>query len=422
MKPISPFGLPLGISITFWVLVGLLRYASERLQKLKRGKRRSRNRFKASQIAALLPAHNEGLIIGRTIQALKKSLDAKQIYVCSDGSADKTYRRARMKGVHVSNLVPGRGKAKALVYLLKRYRLFERYKLIFIVDADTRIDKECVKRALPLFNDPQTGVVFATSQIIWPQHIIPKLRYYFIAYRDRLNRILQYGLIYGQTWKYTNVNYVIPGFATIYRSDILSKLEIDTPGLLIEDFNLAFQMHKKKLAKIGFSHSLIGWDQYPDNLVDYCKQILRWNIGFFQTVRRNGVWPSFFWVTLGVFSAEVLLHSLFILLLPIIILTPNFSIPPIGSGIFGAYFSGILSPLLFGEISVADIFIGVFVVDYLVTVLIGLLSKKPQFLFYGLFFFFMHYVVSVILLASIIPGFFHSSSGRWVSPKRQAIR
>jgi len=379
--------------------------------------------MKVSDIAVILPAHNEELVIRRAIRALRHSLNGKQIYVASDGSTDKTYRRARMEGCHVSRLEPGGGKAKALVYLLKRYHLFEKYKLIFIVDADTQIDQSFVSRALPFFDDHNIGVVFGTSRIFWPQHIIPRLRLYYIAYRERLNRVLQYSLIYGQTWKYTNVPYVIPGFATIYRSKILRQLEIDTPGLLIEDFNLAFQFYKKKLGKVGYHPSLIGWDQHPDNLVEYWKQLRRWNIGFFQTVKKNGIWSSFFWLALGVFSLEVLLNSLFILLLPIlliVLLSPWVAnLHPFFTTVAELFRDPQRLPYI--HLTLRDLLIGTFLVDYVVTVVIGLINKKPQFIVYGLFFFFMHFVTSLILISSIIPGFFGSSSGRWVSPTRRVV-
>lgn len=417
MKPISPFGLPIGISIAFWSSVGLIRFLWESAGKIL-SKKKTRNKFKSSDIAVIIPAHNEELGIRKSIQALKESVDAKQIYVISDGSSDKTYRRARMEGCHVSYLTPGRGKAKALVYALKQYKLFQRYKLIFIVDADTRIDKTCIPKALPMFNDLDIGVVFASSKIAWKQHLIPKLNLYFVAYRERLNQMLRYLLIYGQTWKYTNVNYVIPGFAALYRSRVLRKLEIDTPGLLIEDFNLAFQFHHKKIGKIGYSPGLIAWDQYPDNLRDYCSQIRRWNIGFFQTIRKNGIWPSFFWVALWVFSLEVVLNSIFVIILPLLLFY------------FLAHFLSGFIPILanfsifyqkfgpFSYLNLRDIFIGTFLIDYLVTLVVGFLSKKPQFIIYGLFFFPMHYIVSLVLLSSIIPGFFGKSSGRWVPPTR----
>ena len=68
---------------------------------------------------------------------------------------------------------------------------------------------------------------------------------------------------------------------------------------------------------------------------------------------------------------------------------------------------------------VLGVVIGVFLIDYAFTVIIGFLNKKPQFVIYGLFFFFMHYVTSLILISSIIPGFFSTSKGRWTSPGRR---
>jgi len=410
MKPISPFGLPIGISITFWSIIGLIRWITTSFFQKPKKFNPKENVMKSSDVAVVLPAYNEELVIRDSIKALKKILDKKQIYVVSDGWNDRTYEIATEEGCNTYLLDPNKGKAKAMVHLIKYYNLYDKYKLIFILDADTKPDRNFLKRALPLFDDPDIGVVFASSQIKWPQHIVPKLKYYFVAYRERLNRMLQYFLLYGQTWKYTSVNYVIPGFATIYRSSVLRKLEIDTPGILIEDFNLAFQFHKKKLGKLGYSPSIIGWDQYPDNLVDYWKQVRRWNIGFFQTVRKHGVWPSFFWLTLGVFSFEVILNSIFLLFLPLIVASLLW--PDILTDFYRTYIPFHISGLWY-------IFFTVFLTDYVLTVVIGLINKKPQLIFYGLFFFPMHYITSLILISSIIPGFFGSSSGQWVPPTRR---
>ena len=217
------------------------------------------------------------------------------------------------------------------------------------------------------------------------------------------------------------MNYVIPGFATIYRSEILQQIELDAPGLLIEDFNAAFEVHKKKLGKIGFHPSCIGWVQHPDSLRDYWKQVRRWNIGFFQTVRKNGIWPSFFWLFLWVFSLEVFLNSLFILSFPVLIPYLILSGNPVA-------LSGLL-PFVntyrqfgpFQSVTLWDIILVQFIIDYAFTVIIGLINKKPQFIFYGLFFFFMHYVTALILISSLIPGFFRSSQGRWTSPTRRKL-
>jgi len=421
MKALGSF---FGPSFIFWFLMGLARLTLQRVEKLRH--RRARNIYKTTDVAAIIPSHNEELVIKACVDFLKKSLKPSQIYVTSDGSSDKTYKIAKALKVIASELKPGRGKAKAIVYTLRKYKLFKRYKLIFIVDADTKIEKLFLKRALPLFNDGATAVVFGRASIYWPQHIIPDLKYYFIAYRERLNRILQYFLIYGMTWRHTNVSFVVPGFCALYRSEILKKLEIDTPGLLIEDFNLAFQLHKKKLGTIGYSPTSIGWDQHPDNLKDYWNQVRRWNIGFFQTVKVNGIWLSFFHIALITFSVEVFLSVIFTLFLPILLV--YLVISQISFLQTNAVVSGFISLYQsFGPyryVSLRDIFIWLFVFDYGTSVIIGLTHKKPQFIFYGLFFFFMHYVTSLILVSSLIPGFFGKSVGRWTSPTRrdEAVR
>ncbi len=411
--------MPLGISSGFWLLVGLIRSVFEIFDKRKNSNRKPKH--KPSDIAVVIPAHNEELVIRACIRALKQSLDKKQIYVASDGSSDKTYFKARLEGVKVVNIHPGVGKAKALVYLINKFNLFKKYKFIFIVDADTKIDKNFVKGALKMFEDQEIKVVFGTARIYWPSHFWPRLSLYFVAYRERLNRMLQYFFMFGQTWKYTNVPYVIPGFATIYRSTTLKQLKIDTPGLLIEDFHLAFQFHRKKLGKIGYHPALIGWDQHPDNLIDYWKQVRRWNIGFFQTVKKNGIWPSFFWASLGLFMFEVTLHAIFLLFVPFITL---YWVSPWLFGHFFLYDTFVDFYRQFGlfqNVSLLDILVTIFLYDYGMTIVFGLMGKKPQFAIYGLFFFFMHFVTSLILISSIIPGFFGKSTGRWISPKRYSV-
>ena len=411
--------MPLGISSGFWLLVGILRSVFEIFDKRKNNN--ETHKYKTSNIAVVIPAHNEELVIKACIRALKQSIDKKQIYVASDGSTDKTYIKARSEQVKVVDINPGIGKAKALVHTIKKFNLFKKYKFIFIVDADTKIDKYFATRALGLFEDKEIKVIFGTARINWPSHIIPRLGLYFVAYRERLNRMLQFFFMYGQTWKHTNVPYVIPGFATIYRSKTLKKLKIDTPGILIEDFNLAFQFHRKKLGKIGYSPTLVGWDQHPDNLIDYWKQVRRWNIGFFQTIKKNGIWPSFFWLSLGIFIFEVTLHAIFLLFLPFLAL---YWLSPWLLGNLPLYDSfvnlyGQFGP--FQNVSIITILVSIFLYDYGMTIVFGLMGKKPQFALYGLFFFFMHYVTSLILISSIIPGFFGKSEGRWISPKRYSV-
>lgn len=413
----SFFGLPLGISSTCWFIIGLLRYLSEKIIWFFSGKKRKKNRFQVKDIAVIIAAHNEELAIGTCIKALRLSFPADQLHVASDGSSDKTVILARREGVHVATIHPGLGKARAILTTIKRFRIYKRYKMIFIVDSDTRIDKNFLFYALPLFNDPKVGVTYGSAMITWPMHVLPKLKYFFVAYRERLNRLLFFFFTYGQTWKYTNMTYVIPGFSTLWRVTIFKKIPFDTPGLLIEDFNTAFYIHKHKLCRIAYNPRCIGWDQHPETLGDYWRQVRRWNIGFFQTIKHNGIWPSFYWFSLMLFSLEVFANSFLMLGLPFLIFylvfSHVFTLPQLTTYIMVPHTIG-----PYQEFTFLDLLVRFYIIDYGFTVLIGLMYKKPQFLFYGLFFVFMHYVTSLILISSLIPGFFSTSKGRWDSPKR----
>lgn len=421
MKPISPLGLPISITFIFWTIVGVVRFFSERVLGVRYQTLESQNG--TDQIAAIIPAHNEEKILRPCLHSLKRHLDPRQIYVISDASTDQTAKAAQEEHVCIQSIRTSVGKAKAITYGIHHYRLFERYKFIFILDADTRVEHNFIKRALRLLDDPEISVVFASVAVHWPRHIVPKLKLFFVSYRERLDYILRFFYIYGQTWKHTNIMPVIPGFCTIYRSDVLKQLQIDTPGIIIEDFNLAFQLHKKKLGKIGYDFGLVGWSQNPDNLKDYWNQVRRWNIGFFQTIRKYGVWPSFFWLSLGMFLLEVSINVLFIVLLPIVAvywaLVTRGSAETVSAIPFYHYIQEWYMP--YADINFFSLVLFIFLFDYLITVAIGVAHRRPQYIFYGLFFFILHYITSLVLLTAIIPGFLTSSRGHWVSPKRQEV-
>lgn len=415
-------GVPIGISTTFWFLMGLLRALENTIRKSPFPKPDPKKRQKVSikDIAVILPAHNEEAVIAKSLQALKHSIPARQIHVVSDGSSDNTYKEVKKEGCRCMAINPGVGKARALVRLIEKFDLFNRYKFIMILDADTKVDKNYFKLALPILENPEISAVFPGSKIKWKQHIIPQFKFYIISYRERLNRMLQYFLIYGQTWLRTNEIFVIPGYCTIYRSSVLRQLRIDEPGLLIEDFNLSFQLHKKKLGKIFYDPALIGWDQHPDNLRDYWKQVRRWNIGFFQTVVANGYWTSFFWFTMAFFSIEVGINAIFILIFPSLLLLLALATNPTTAATFEPVRATLSAVPFFKalEFNWFEIFLAFFWFDYMMTIVFGIMGRKPQFLFYGLFFYFMHFITALILISSIIPGFFSKSDGRWISPKR----
>jgi poly-beta-1,6-N-acetyl-D-glucosamine synthase len=394
-----------GFSFTLWLLIGVLRLFHESF--ILRPPSEDNYQPDIHSIAVVIPAHNEESTIERTLQPLLRIFPLRNIYVASDYSTDMTIDIVRRTGIRSLDIRPNRGKARSLVYIMKEYGLLDAYQFVMINDADTEMDEKYLDSALPFFKDPEIAAVATHGVSRWQNYTF--FQRYFIAYRIRLWRIIQWGMRFGQTWKFTNVSFIIPGSLNIYRTAVLKKLEIDAPGLIIEDFNMTFEVHKKKLGKIGYSPNCIGIHQDPYNLRDYVKQVQRWNVGFFQTVKRHGIWPSMFWLATTVYYVELYMYAVFFALLPVIItvfIFRNFEPIPIPF------------PYWYEQLHISDVLIGVFLMDYITTIIAAFLEKKPFLLLYGIGFIFLRYIDALIYLGAPVIAFTRSYSGTWKSPKR----
>ncbi|MDO8510011.1 MAG: glycosyltransferase family 2 protein [bacterium] len=364
-------------------------------------------RIPRERIAALIAAHNEELTIGDTLRSLCAILPASNIYVGNDGSTDATSAIVRSHGINVLDISPNQGKAKALVGTLNHWQLLDRYDAILFLDADSRVDKNFLKEAVPLLDDERFVAVAGHEKSQWFDHLFPRRAMYPTAYRIKLWRLLQYGIKFGQTSTLLNATPIAPGGSSLYRTSALKHIRIDEPGLLIEDFNMTFQVYHKKLGKIAFTPRAFILDQEPYTLRDYAKQVKRWYVGYWQTFFRHGAWPSWFWFANFVFTLEMFLYALAIVLwLPLAIL------------IFAARgFEPFFLPYL-GEISFTGLAVGIFLADYLMTVFVALIERKPMLLVYGLGFFVIRYIDAAIYLTSIPGSIYLQSEGMWKSPAR----
>jgi len=413
--------LPISLNAIFWSIIGGLRYLNDKDKQHHSKTIALTGRQLTAEIkdvAICVPAHNEQLVIEDTILSLQKLVPARQIYVVSDGSTDQTARLARRLSCSVLELIPGLGKAQALHKLMYYFNLLNRYRYILIADADTIFDQNFLRRALPLINKHQsTAVVAAYTKTRWPPRREPNKNMLFIAYRSRLYGFIQPFIMYGQTWRPTNVYPVIPGFACLYKSDILRRLDIDVPGIIIEDFNMAFQLHKKRLGTIAHHPSIIAATQDPDNFQDYLRQIQRWNLGFFQTIKHWGVWPSAFWLALSISMLEMFIFSILLFVLPVLLILlaiyryapPLFLINSPAAAYLNNYAGGLLA-----------VYLAILLADYLITLYIAFKEHQDKLAIYGLAFIFLRYLDAAIFLSAFAKAFFTTSSGAWTPPTRRA--
>jgi cellulose synthase/poly-beta-1,6-N-acetylglucosamine synthase-like glycosyltransferase len=183
---------------------------------------------------------------------------------------------------------------------------------------------------------------------------------------------------------------------------------------------MTFEVHKKKLGKIIMDPKVYGNTQDPDNVHDYYKQVRRWHLGLWQTLRRHGFWASLFSVALAVYMAEVLLSTISLLLLPVALIFVGV-VWLVGvqhvAPVLGHIYVSLTGP--YNIVKGAGLLL---VIDYTVSLLIGLIFKRPQYIWYGLGFMFMKYIDAWTFLAALPRAFLERSTGAWTSPARRAIR
>jgi len=399
-----------GFNFIFWGFIGFIRYLTE-VFRIK--DKSTKNIIEKSDVAALVPAHDEELVIAKTVEELTKIFEVSNIHVVSDGSNDKTTKIARSFGVNVLELNPGKGKAGALEYAVKHFKIKDKFKALVIVDADTRLVGDYLENALPFFNDENVVAVAGYAKTMWHPDSLSWSQKLITLHRDRVYFLFQKFVKFGQTWKYMNVAHIVPGFASTYRTSVLDKINMNPKGLVIEDFNMTFEVHHKKLGRIAHNSKVVAYTQDPDNLGDYYKQIKRWHLGFWQTIKLHGVWSSKFWVFMFITLVESVVGSFVFLITPITLIVLL---------AFSDYFANIN---IFGFLNLNLLLFSLFFVwiaDYFLSVIAAIFQKRSEYLIYGLFFIFLKFVDAVAFLLAIPRAFLVSSDGKWISPTRRKIQ
>ncbi|MGH4014594.1 MAG: glycosyltransferase family 2 protein [Pseudonocardiaceae bacterium] len=414
--------LLLGVSFTLWMSVGTIRLVEQR-----HGGRKGHlgvsidasEKLSAINLAVVIPAHNEEVTIGATLESAMGLVPAGNIHVVADGCDDSTAAIAQSCGVNVLTVSPARGKAAGIDGALQHFDLCRRFDVLLILDADTQLDGYYVERGLALLDDPEMAAVAGYAHTTWRPEQLTMVGRFLVSYRTRLYAVMQW-IKYGQTWRYTNVTPIVPGFASMYRTRALSQMDLNPPGLVIEDFNMTFELHRKRLGKIAFEPSVFGRTQDPDNLSDYYRQIKRWWLGFWQTLRRHGLWFSWFSAALSLFLVEIVVASLVMALAALAVML--LALAPLTGGLvleMGWYTSlyGTLSSLL----SPMNLLLFVFIPDYLLTCAVAVWMRRPSLLVYGLSFLFIRVIDSMAALWTVRDAWRTKSTGRWNSPRRRMV-
>ncbi|MEV6495150.1 glycosyltransferase family 2 protein, partial [Actinoplanes sp. NPDC051633] len=368
---------------------------------------------------ALIAAHNEELVIEKSIASVTALFSPSEVYLVSDGSSDSTAEKARAAGVNVLELHPNRGKGGALAAGVEHFELCRRYQVVLLLDADTLLSPDYLDTGLPLFADCEVVAVAGRPRSFWRPGQMSHRAQFIAAYRAMVYlRALEFTK-YGQGWRHANAVVVVPGFASMYRTSALAHIDINAPGLVVEDLNMTFDVHHKRLGRIAFHPAAaIGYTQDPATWGDYVRQVRRWSLVLWQTVRRHGfLHRGLFWAGLTLYMAEVITSSIVAILFPFGLALEA------AAGVLGhdlASTGGILGGL-FGVISIENFLIAVVLPQVLFTMLVSTLHRRPRYLLFALGFPILWIIDSFVHLYTIPRAWIDRSTGAWTSPVRQPL-
>lgn len=424
-----------GINFTLWGTVGFIRlFDREVLSRVHRrkppsypdniitirddpaGRRARQINLTVDDVAILIPAHNEAAVIEDALQAIAKLVPLKNIHVISDGSTDDTFEIALRAGARALKTRRNVGKAGALQEAIHRFKLVERFPVVMLLDADTRVQPGYFEAALPLFDNLDIVAVAGCVRIDTRRMLSP-VGNLLVGHRMRIYAIGQRIVKFGQTSRRLNATPIVPGFASIYRTAVLPQIDMNPPGLAIEDFNMTFEVYQRKLGKVGFTLGAVAVTQDPDNFHDYIKQTKRWALGFWQTVRRHPPRLNLFTAMLAISLIELITSSLLLFLLPLIVLV--LVVPDLAGASAGAWpVFGPVHSFVATHMSLSRVLYGVAIPDLAMTVLVAGAERRPRLLLAAPFLPLIRVLDAAIGLYAIPLAWLAKSTGRWTSPAR----
>jgi poly-beta-1,6-N-acetyl-D-glucosamine synthase len=423
-----------GANFSLWGTVGLIRLVDQALRQRRRqdpaehpgnvvalrhdpaGRRARQSHLTVDDVAVLIPAHNEGAVIEDSLEAITKLVPRKNIHVVSDGSSDDTLEKAMGAGVKAIKTRRNVGKAGALAEAVERFKLVERFPVVMLLDADTRVQPGYFAAALPLFDSPRVAVVAGCVRTDTRRMLSP-IGNLLTGHRMRIYAVGQRMLKFGQTSRFLNATPIVPGFASIYRTAVLPRMNMNPPGLVIEDFNMTFEVYQRRLGKVGFTLGAVAVTQDPDNFRDYIRQTRRWALGLWQTVRRHPPRLNLFTAMLGLTLTELVTSSLLFVTLPPIVAV--LVLPHLFSGALTWPVFGSVYALVSSHVSLARIGYGVGIPDFAMTCLVTMVERRPRLLLSAVFFPFMRVLDAALGLYAIPLAWLASSNGVWKSPARR---
>lgn len=236
-------------------------------------------------VSILVPAHNEALVIERTVRTLLASDYPKEkldLIVLNDGSTDETahildrlqqdYSLLRVVPIPASE--GGKGKAS----VLNRGLPLTRHSLVAVYDADNQPEPSALRYLASQFSlDPHLGGVLGKFRTL-------------NRHRNWLTRFINIEglgfqwIVQAGRWKLLKIA-TLPGTNFIVRKEVVQEIGGWDEEALTEDAELSLRILEAGY-RIKFVPYAVTWEQEPENLATWFNQRTRWARGNFYLMRK----------------------------------------------------------------------------------------------------------------------------------------
>jgi cellulose synthase/poly-beta-1,6-N-acetylglucosamine synthase-like glycosyltransferase len=230
------------------------------------------------KISLMIPAHNEGIVITHTLEALLRlnyPASHLEILVINDGSTDDTAKQVetiaeqhpRVRLFNVPAAYAARGKSAAL----NRGLVECRHDIIGIYDADNLPEPDSVLHlARQLAEDPSLGAVIGKFRCINKKK---NLLTRFI----NLECLAFQWIVQAGRWHLLRMS-TLPGTNYLIRRSLLEELGGWDEQALTEDAEMSIRIYQAGHL-IKFIPYAVTWEQEPETLRVWFRQRTRWARG-----------------------------------------------------------------------------------------------------------------------------------------------
>lgn len=269
------------VRLTFYAIASSLQTIREHRHRVA-----TRGIYYRPSVSVIVPAHNEGLVIERTLQSLLASDYPKsrlEIIVANDGSTDDTAKRVRsfaarnrkqatIRLVSLSN----RGKAEALNYAIRKRA---KGSLIMCLDADSLVHKDCIKNSVRHFRKSDVVAVASNVNIIEDGTLLGLMQRFEYLFSHHFKKA--HSLV--------SMEYIIGGVGSTFRHSIMKQVHYYDSDTMTEDIDLTLKIIRlgNKKHRVVFASDAITYTEPVQTYGALINQRFRWKFGRLQSFYKN---------------------------------------------------------------------------------------------------------------------------------------